>query len=38
MVGTKKENVGEEYIKVIQDMYDGCTNISKKVTGINGEL
>ncbi len=21
----RKKNVGEEYIKVIQDMYDGCT-------------
>ena len=36
----RKKNVREEYIKVIQDMYDGCRpyNISKNANGINGEL
>ena len=27
----RKKNVGEEYIKVIQDMYDGCTTSVRKL-------
>ena len=29
----RKENVGEEYIKVIQDMYDGCTTSVRTLIG-----
>ena len=29
----KKDNVGEEYIKVIQDMYDGCTTSVRTLIG-----
>ncbi len=36
----RRKNVGEEYIKVIQDMYDGCTTSirTKNATRNNGEL
>ena len=33
MVGIKKENVGEEYITVIQDMYDGCKTSVRTLIG-----
>ena len=29
----RKKNVGEEYIKVIQDMYDGCTTSVRTLIG-----
>ena len=29
----RKKNVGEEYIKVIQDMYDGCTASVRTLLG-----
>ena len=32
-MGTKKELFGEEYINVIQDMYDGCTASVRTLLG-----
>ena len=29
----RKKNAGEEYIKVIQDMYDGCTTLVRTLLG-----
>ena len=33
-----KNNVGEEYIKVIHDMYDGCTTSVRTILGSTGSF
>ena len=35
MVGTKEEKRWRKYIKVIQDMYDGCTTSVRTLIGSN---